>query len=739
MGGAAIKSQTFSLWDLFDRARYAIDYYQREYAWSADDVRTLVNDLCGQFEEARQDPRTRRGMQHADPYFLGPFVYYEQGRGARFLVDGQQRFTTLHLMFMHLQRQARALGHENPVARLDRVVRDSYGGGWRFRIDINERRDFLQALYDGRRYEAPPGASLSLRNLCARSDELGQLLDARLDAEDVPRFTEWLLNRVMLVGIEAPTRDSSFKIFESMNDRGARLTPVDLLKSYLLSNVGQDEEELNKRWREMLAELTPDRDDPGGPGRFLKAALIAHHARLTADFTDLEDLNSSVHLWVRQHARDQLGLRGPNQYFDFIENLIKLATIYRTFQAASSRYHQIDGLEAIYYNNVNGLTNQMPFILAAVRPTDTLTTAKEKARLVANFVDRWYVLRVLADEPALPRDLDDLLPLLLPKLRKCATPSEVAASLAAEMADDGGFASVATFGLRGNNAAHVRYLLARLTAFTENAWGAGDLTAEYLSPDRPWQIEHIIANRPERHPDVADPIEFRLLRNRLGMLGLLKATVNMSLQDAPIVNKVEVYRSENLLLRCLHRTFQQNNKPIKTFIQQYKLQAHLRPFGAALHLAEAVAIRQELYRRLCVEVWRPERLGFPVVHAKNGPSDLDSIAGTWAALTVTSTDGKADPSPVRRRGARLTDVQRMVRCGVLSAGATLIGLVEGREVVAQIQADGTLRLPTGEVFRKADDAGRMLTNRRCEGMKFWHVTSPDGGRVSLRELRDRAL
>jgi hypothetical protein len=48
----------------------------------------------------------------------------------------------------------------------------------------------------------------------------------------------------------------SEKLFESMNDRGAQLTQVDLVKGFFLSNVGSAEEKLNKRWRVILAELT---------------------------------------------------------------------------------------------------------------------------------------------------------------------------------------------------------------------------------------------------------------------------------------------------------------------------------------------------------------------------------------------------------------------------------------------------------------------------------------------------
>jgi uncharacterized protein with ParB-like and HNH nuclease domain len=105
MAGRSIDGATFNLHELFSRACYQIEYYQREYAWSAEDVRTLIADLFEAFERAWQEPRMlRRGR--GEPFFLGPFVYVEQDRHVRFLVDGQQRFTTLHLLFLHLRQKA---------------------------------------------------------------------------------------------------------------------------------------------------------------------------------------------------------------------------------------------------------------------------------------------------------------------------------------------------------------------------------------------------------------------------------------------------------------------------------------------------------------------------------------------------------------------------------------------------------------------------------------------------------
>lgn len=686
-----------------------------------------------QFRLAKRDPRSRQGMRHADPYFLGPFVYHDVRRGVRFLVDGQQRFTVLHLIFVHLYRQALALGRRDTEDKLNRVIRFAVpGGGWHFRIDIEERRKALQAWYAGHEFVPDVGATLSLRNLSARSDELGELLEDRLEAGDLSRFVEWLLALVILVGIRAPNRDSGFRIFESMNDRGTRLTPVDLLKSFLLSHVGEGEEDLNLRWRSMLAELTISRHDEGAPTRFLKAALVAQHAQVHGNAQDARAISHELHLWVRRNAAEVLHLTEANEYFAFVDELISLATLYRTFLSASRAPDNHHNLKALYYNEINGLTNQMVFILAAVRSTDAPPKAKEKAALVGNFIDRWYVLRVINDEPAQPADLNKLIPQLVPPLRECKTPEDVRDFLAGQLTDDNGFRAILTYQLRGTNSSQVRYLLARVTAFTQAGWNEPDLTAEYLSPDRSWHIEHIFADKPERHPDITDPVDFRLLRSRIGVLGLLKGTVNTSVKDMPLSEKIKVYRSENLLLRCLHSDYHLNNKPIRTFMEHYRLKQHLRPLPSNIDIRAAVTMRGELYQRLCAAIWDRQALGFPPAPSEHEP-------GIGKAPSSRPAAPPSPPAPAPRKPAgRSTDIQMMIRRGVLTPGIQLVGNAGGTDTTARLQPDGHLELATGDALRKADDAARAVTGRRTEGMLFWHVTSPEGARISLRQLRDQA-
>ena len=481
----------------------------------------------------------------------------------------------------------------------------------------------------------------------------------------------------------------------------------------------------------MLSALTISRDDESAPTRFLKAALVAQYARVHGNTQDITAINNELYQWVRRHAAEILHLTEPNEYFTFVDELISLATLYRSFLSASRALDEYHNLKALYYNETNGLANQMVFILAAIRPNDAPPKAKEKAALVANFIDRWYVLRVISDESAQPADLDELIPRLVPMLRECKTLEDVRDSLSRELVDDKGFSEMLNYQLRGTNSSQVRYLLARITAFTQAGWNEPDLTTEYLSSDRSWHIEHIFADRPERHPDITDPVDFRLLRSRIGVLGLLKGTVNTSVKDKPLSEKVEVYRSENLLLRCLHSAYHLNNKPIRMFMERYGLKQQLRPLPSNTDLRAAVTVRGELYRLLCTAIWDRQALGF--LPAPSEPETALQVASS----PEPDTSRSSNVQPPRKLTGRPTDIQMMIRKGVLTPGTPLVGNVSGIDTTAQIQPDGHLRLTTGDSFRKADDAARAVTGKRTEGMLFWQLTSPDGTRITLRQLRDQ--
>lgn len=70
MSTGSVKGTTYTIKELFDRHFYKVDYYQREYAWSAEDVRTLIDDLIEAFRESWQEGRRKSHYSDPDKYFL---------------------------------------------------------------------------------------------------------------------------------------------------------------------------------------------------------------------------------------------------------------------------------------------------------------------------------------------------------------------------------------------------------------------------------------------------------------------------------------------------------------------------------------------------------------------------------------------------------------------------------------------------------------------------------------------
>ncbi|MFB7575178.1 DUF262 domain-containing protein [Streptomyces sp. NPDC056165] len=727
MGTDEIKSQGFSLRELFRDVTYQVDYYQREYTWGEDEVRTLLRDLCDSFKSWSADPAFLRRPATAPQYFLGPFVYYEQSRIRRCLVDGQQRFVTLHLIFLQLRRLAQEFGYGKAVDRLNRVITTD---GEQFSVGITDHEPVLRAVAAARTYETGAGDSLSRRNLWARSQQIEAQLAEDLDAEKLHRFTEWLLDRVALVGIRAANPDHGYRMFETMNDRGARLTAVDLLKSHLLSHVGSNEDHLNTQWHEMLRELTTDREDPTAASRFIKAFLLARHAR-TGQESDRHQIDANLNVWVRQNAA-YLGLVAdrPDRFMEFVQDLLKTARLFRPFLAASRALRKDgDRLETVLFNERNGLSGQAAAVLAAIDPDDQPSDAKDKARLVAAYIDRWYALRVLQDLPVQSADVGALVhDTLVPALRKCRTPADVATVLGDLVVRDGGsIGDAVTLGLRGNNAHQIRYLLARATAYVEEACQRSPDALAYLDRDR-YHIEHLWANHHHRvEREISDAVVFRSRRNQLGGLGLLPGRENSSINDMPLHDKSTLYARSNILLGIIAPGYDRRNPLLREFIKRHQLDKTLRSFGPRETMTTVIQTRQELYLRLFEHIWDPERLGLRTTHNDSG-----------------EPAGRTQPATAPRRTAarrRRTDVARMLDAHILKAGTQIVLTYRSTDHWATITEDGGIVLTAtgGTPYGRVDEAGAVARGTKtCQGMNEWHVEDEQGVRVSLRTLRDRA-
>ena len=92
--------------NVFANTAYYIDFYQRDYRWTDEPVRRLLDDILFRFKEqyARSsdlDPGEETITTNYPWYFLNTYVTNEVD-GRVYVVDGQQRLTTLSLILIKL-------------------------------------------------------------------------------------------------------------------------------------------------------------------------------------------------------------------------------------------------------------------------------------------------------------------------------------------------------------------------------------------------------------------------------------------------------------------------------------------------------------------------------------------------------------------------------------------------------------------------------------------------------------
>lgn len=248
-------------------------------------------------------------------------------------------------------------------------------------------------------------------------------------------------------------------------------------------------------------------------------------------------------------------------------------------------------------------------LLAPMRTDDTDEVAQKKARLVAMFVDILLAWRVWNYRSITYNNIQYAMFRVMCDIRRLA-PEPLAERLHATLAEEQAtFATNDRLSLHQGNGWPLFLLLARMTDYIEQQSGMPSHYLEYVggSGNARYEIEHIWANKPERHADEfahdADA-DFADHRNRIGGLLLLPKSFNASYGALPYQQKREHYNSQNLLARSLHPACYDHNPGFAQFVANSGLLFRPHPEFKKADLAT----RQELYREIAERIWDPDRL-----------------------------------------------------------------------------------------------------------------------------------
>ena len=599
-----------SVRQLLSGYHYGLDFYQREYSWQEAQVRELIDDLTRRFFDEYDESHGRNDVASYRPYFLGPIVTAQRG-GVRYLVDGQQRITTLSLLLIFV-RHGLAETHTDDAEALNSLVFSAEFGKKTFNLDVEEREKCLQAILEGDEYDASAEPE-SVRNLWDRYQTIVERFPDHLHGDTLPYFADWLQHRVILVDIGAPDQDMALEIFETMNDRGLRLSSTDMLKSFLLARAGDENviKDLNSRWRRRVVELNDT--EKNADADFVKAWLRAKYAetqrerRAKATPRDFDIIGTAFHKWVRD-KQAAIGLDRESDYRRFVENEF-LTLSKRYLELLNACWELTPGLEPVFCNAWNGFSLQLPVILAAVTPEDDDETFREKSALVAGALEIYIVRRMVNYRNFGYSTVVYTMFNLIKELRD--QPIDNVRRTLTQFLDgeweklDG----VIWFCLTKRNRSHIHYLLARITAWLDDELGTGMTLADYLDGWRkhPFEVEHIWANKFERHADeFPSPYDFEEHRNMFGDLLLLPKDFNASYGAMPYEQKVQHYSGQNILAKSLHPRAYQHNPSFGRLRETYNLA--FEPYPTTF-TKDDVDARQALYRDLVEVVWNPERIG----------------------------------------------------------------------------------------------------------------------------------
>ncbi|MDG4824111.1 DUF262 domain-containing protein [Asanoa sp. WMMD1127] len=711
-----------TVYDLFQERYYYLDYFQRDYVWEEPQVKKLITDLADKFLDQWKTPHAARDVDYYDPYFLGPFIVYENDRKT-YLADGQQRVVTLMLLLIYLRRLVDELdgqpGHGATLATL--VVTERFGRKT-FAVDVDKYRACFEALVDGRDYNLD-GEPPYVRRIWAAFQHIETHLPAPLRGESLPLFVEWLLYRVSLIALSAGDRERAIEMFQSMNDRGVHLSPMDHLKRYLLGDAADhDYELLDHQWQSMVSDL--ESVERGSAFRYVREVLRAKYFDPAHDGGP--SLDNATHEWALAHEKDIWPDRrnGDRARF-FTDVLAPMKQTYATLLRAQTKV--VAGLEAVRYNAWNGVSSQFTLTLAAMRPDDSRAARQRKARLVANVIDLFVVTQGVSNEPYDQKAVDALVEALLPRVRLCHTEDELREALAE--AADGWVERLADLvDLRfHNNGPFIHYLLTRLTAWLEVGAEREDPTDRFLrrrTGDRGFEIEHLLTSTAAKYAHVQpDARAYALLRSRLGALVLLDGPDNGSYGGLPLADKVPLYRGDTLLAATLNPGFfdEKGKVRLRRFVKEQRLAGAFPAYAGDAGLADLVEARGKLYRLMAERIW-----------------DLGSLGLVTSGAPPLSGKGAGQPRRTRRHhGVRLTD---LVAAGLVRPGDRLEGNRKGRAHLAQVLDGARIRTASGAVFPSLSAAAMdALDLSAANGWTFWRLSRTGDSMDALRDrLRARA-
>jgi len=185
-------------------------------------------------------------------YFLGAMILTGPHDGYYEVVDGQQRLTTLTILFcvirdLYGDKQGKL--DKELINSIQDAIKSLVKGKPRLTLitQLQYQSEFEQEILNCVKFPTTPltkeqKEQKKFINTALIFKQKLEEIEKKGGIEEIKRFAEFLLKNVEMITITCREPNYAIKLFQILNTRGLDLTPADLVKSYLYSNIPSDEE-----------------------------------------------------------------------------------------------------------------------------------------------------------------------------------------------------------------------------------------------------------------------------------------------------------------------------------------------------------------------------------------------------------------------------------------------------------------------------------------------------------------
>ena len=232
-----------------NKTQFVIPVYQRNYDWSVAQCKQLLDDIL---EVGTSN--------HMNVHFIGSIVYvhddvYTSSSIKELtVIDGQQRLTTLTLIYLVIYRLAKELNAEELVSEINEtfLINKFVPEDEKLKLRPTENNDkALKYLIRGDEDEEYHAFSKLIDNF--------NYYKGRITEENYQYVLKGL-SKLMFVEISLDrAKDDPQRIFESLNSTGLDLSQADLIRNYILMGLNRrDQNKIYHNYWEVIEKLAKD-------------------------------------------------------------------------------------------------------------------------------------------------------------------------------------------------------------------------------------------------------------------------------------------------------------------------------------------------------------------------------------------------------------------------------------------------------------------------------------------------